>query len=71
MSLQVGERLHHKQPLVWRRCRNFLVLQYPGLVVGHENGVQACGEGGVDIGLWAILTVQLFRIARRDFPSSS
>src|ERR1700687_224949 len=43
MSLQVGELLHHKQSLVWRRCSNFLVLQYPGLVVGYENGVHACG----------------------------
>ena len=31
-----------------------LVLEHPGEVVGDEDGVEACREGGVDVGAGAV-----------------
>ena len=40
--------------LAGRGLADDLVLQYPGEVVRDEDGIEASGERGVDVGLWAV-----------------
>ena len=51
---QVGKLLDYQQ-LLCRGCRReFLVLEYPGVAVRYEDGVQSGGQRGIDVGLWAV-----------------
>ena len=50
MLLQVAEPLQHDKLLALRGWRgNVFVLEYPGLVMGDEAGVESGGQGGIDV----------------------
>ena len=51
---EFGEAANDEQLLLRRSRVDLLVLQYPGVAVGHENGVQPGGEGGIDVGFRAV-----------------
>ncbi len=54
MPEQIGEARELEEDGTGRwRCDRF-VLKYPGGPVGDEDRVEAGGEGGIDIGLWAV-----------------
>src|SRR5580704_1343601 len=49
MLAQFRKPSHNQQPLPrWRRI-HFLMLQNPGVAVGHENCVQSRGQRGIDV----------------------
>src|SRR5438105_12751692 len=50
MRAQLAEALHHKQATCPRGLTQLLVLQYPGLMVRNEDGIQSRGERRVDVG---------------------
>ena len=54
MEGEIGEGGELEQMLASGRLVNNLVLKYPSEVMGDEDGVKACCEGGVDVGAGAV-----------------
>ena len=51
---EIGEAAKLQQGLAGGRMVDGLVLEYPGEVVGDEDGMKSSGERGVYVGLWAV-----------------
>lgn len=47
--LQISKPFHLQQARIFRRGRDGVVFQNPGLVVGNEYGIDACGQGRIDV----------------------
>ena len=54
MAKELGEGLEFEKEFAGVRCIDDLVLKDPGKVVRNEDGVEACSERRIDIGLGGV-----------------
>lgn len=54
MFSQFCEAAYYQELLAFWGLFYFFVLEDPGIAVGDENGVQSCGERGIDVGFGTV-----------------
>ena len=54
MVAQIAESIDYEQLLSGGSSGQFLMLQYPSLVVGNEDGMESSGERGIDVRFRAV-----------------
>ena len=51
---EFGEAAYYQELLALGGGVYFFVFQYPRVAVGDEDRVETCGQGRIDVGLWAV-----------------